>query len=97
VGPPRQAVLQGVVVDENLMLIRLPGDITFFHAPCCIRQALIDVLGFQVRVGFEDVVTGSPRGEQPEYHTNRHTLTSDTRLAAHDRRIKSDAIELRHL
>lgn len=68
----------------------------FLNSPCGVRQALIDVLAFEVRVSLEDLVTGSPGSKQAQHHADSDTLPTNAGLSAHHRGIESDAIELWH-
>jgi len=55
------------------------------------HQGLIDILGFQVWVSLQDLVTRSAGCEQPDDRADRDPQTAYARFPAHHGRIKRNA------
>jgi hypothetical protein len=72
-------------------------DLAFFCTPGGVAQGLQDVLALQVRIFREQFVNASASSYLPYDHSNRYSHTANTRLAAHESGLLSDAIELCHL
>src|SRR5688572_22969822 len=47
-------------------------DLDLLHAPCGVRESLLNVIDLQVRVCLKDLGVGVARGHQPDNRRNRH-------------------------
>ena len=66
---------------------------SLFHAAGGVRQGLIDVSRFQLRVGLQDPLAAAAAGDQPHDRAHRDAQPADAGLAAHHGGIVADAGE----
>lgn len=67
-----------------------------FSAPRRVGKRRAQVLRFQIRVRFQNLLEAAPGGHQADYGAHRHAHSANAGLAAHHRRVHRDALEAFH-
>jgi hypothetical protein len=80
-------------MDRNQSTV-LELDFLFFGTPRCVQQRSVDIVSCEVGVKAEDFVKGDLAGNKPGNCTNSYPCLAKTGLAAHDRGIDGNSLEL---
>jgi L-alanine-DL-glutamate epimerase-like enolase superfamily enzyme len=73
------------------------ADFTSLSQARRVRQSLADVLLFKVREVGQEVANAATGGHRLDDHSHGHAHAADTRLSAHDRRIKRNSPQFLHV
>ena len=65
-----------------------------FEPPGGVRQGGIDVFRLEVRVCLQNPLARLAAGQQPQDGADRHSQTTDARLATHDGRVMGNSLNL---